>query len=308
MKISIVGTGKVGSSAAWQIMQKNLGEILLFDLTEGWPQGVALDMNEAASSAGFKFSVTGTNNFADLKGSDIVIVTAGLPRKEGMSRLDLLQQNGKIIEGISAKLREFCRNAVVMVVTNPVDIMTYLCLKMTGFSQKKVMGLSGVLDSSRMNFFIAEQLKVLPSDVKSLVIGGHGDDMLPLPSHTFVKGKPLSRLLPKEKIAQITQRTKKAGAEIISLMKNSSAFYAPGAALAKMAESIAKNKKETMPVSAFLAGKYGLNDICIGVPCVLGKNGIEKIVEINLTNEELQHLKASEKEIKSLIASSGFSF
>ncbi len=302
-KISVVGAGMVGSSAALKMAQKELGDIVLVDVVEFVAEGKALDMAESSPLDGFDVALVGkTNDYSVIKESDVVVITAGVPRKPGMTRMDLLMTNAGIVETISNHIRELAPNSIVIVVTNPLDVMTYVAWKVTGFPRERVMGQAGVLDSIRMRYFVAQELGVSVKDVQAMVLGSHGDQMVPLPRYTTVSGVPITELLPPETIERINDRTRKAGTEIVNLLKTGSAYYAPGAAVAEMVEAIVRDKKRLMPCSVFLKGEYGLNDVFIGVPVILGKNGVERIVELKLTEEELKALHQSGEEVRKGIA------
>jgi len=302
-KISVVGAGMVGSSAALKMAQKELGDIVLVDVVEFVAEGKALDMAESSPLDGFDVALVGkTNDYGVIKDSDVVVITAGVPRKPGMTRMDLLMTNAGIVETISNHIRELAPNSIVIVVTNPLDVMTYVAWKVTGFPRERVMGQAGVLDSIRMRYFVAQELGVSVKDVQAMVLGSHGDQMVPLPRYTTVSGVPITELLPPETIERINDRTRKAGTEIVNLLKTGSAYYAPGAAVAEMVEAIVRDKKRLMPCSVLLKGEYGLNDVFIGVPVILGKNGMERIVELKLTEEELKALHQSAEEVRKGIA------
>ena len=302
-KISVVGAGMVGSSAALKMAQKELGDIVLVDVVEFVAEGKALDMAESSPLDGFDVALVGkTNDYGVIKDSDVVVITAGVPRKPGMTRMHLLMTNAGIVETISNHIRELAPNSIVIVVTNPLDVMTYVAWKVTGFPRERVMGQAGVLDSIRMRYFVAQELGVSVKDVQAMVLGSHGDQMVPLPRYTTVSGVPITELLPPETIERINDRTRKAGTEIVNLLKTGSAYYAPGAAVAEMVEAIVRDKKRLMPCSVLLKGEYGLNDVFIGVPVILGKNGMERIVELKLTEEELKALHQSAEEVRKGIA------
>jgi malate dehydrogenase len=285
-KISIIGAGFVGATAAHWAAAKELGDIVLVDILEGIPQGKALDLFESAPIEGFDSNVIGTNTYEETKGSDIVIITSGIPRKPGMSREDLLDINRKIIESVVAEVTAKSPNAILIMVTNPLDTMTYLAFKKSGLPRERVMGMAGVLDTARYRAFIAMELGVSVEDIQALLLGGHGDEMVPLPRYTTVSGIPLSQLLPKEKIDKLVDRARKGGGEIVNLLKTGSAFYAPSAGAIQMAEAILKDKKRILPCCVYLNGEYGLKDICFGVPVKLGEKGVESIIELDLTEEE----------------------
>lgn len=302
-KIAIVGAGMVGSSAALKMAQKELGDIVLVDVVEFVADGKALDMAESSPLDGFDVALIGkTNDYSVIKDSDVVVITAGVPRKPGMTRMDLLMTNAGIVETIANHVRELAPNSIVIVVTNPLDVMTYVAWKVTGFPRERVIGQAGVLDSIRMRYFVAIELGVSVKDVQAMVLGSHGDQMVPLPRYTTVAGVPITELLPPDVIERINDRTRKAGTEIVNLLKTGSAYYAPGAAVAEMVEAIVRDKKRLMPCSVLLQGEYGLRDVFIGVPIILGKNGVERIVELKLTEEELKALHQSAEEVRKGIA------
>jgi len=300
-KISVIGAGFVGATAAHWAAEKELGDIVLVDIIEGMPQGKALDLFQAGPIEGFDARVIGTNGFEETKNSDLVIITSGVPRKPGMSREDLLDINKKIIESVVAQVVEKSPNTVLILVTNPLDTMTYLAFKKSGFPKQRVMGMAGILDTARFKAFIAMELGVSIEDIQTLLLGGHGDEMVPLPRYTTVSGIPLSQLLPKETIDRLVDRTRKGGGEIVNLLKTGSAFYAPSAAAVQMAEAILKDKKRILPCCVYLEGEYGLKDICFGVPIKLGGKGVESIIELQLTEEEKALLRKSAESVKKSI-------
>ncbi len=306
-KISIIGAGMVGSTTAHWMAERELGDIVLVDIPEvgDMPKGKALDLTEAGPIFGFDARITGTHDYADIADSDIVVVTAGMPRKPGMSREDLVGVNTKIVASVAEKIAKYAPNAIVIVVTNPLDTMAYLTKKVTGFPKERVMGQAGVLDSARMRTFIAMELGVSVENTHAFVLGGHGDEMVPLPRYSTVAGIPITHLLPKERIDAIVERTRKGGGEIVKLLGKGSAYYAPGAAVTKMVEAILKDKKLILPVSAYLEGEYGMNDIYFGVPAILGSKGVEKIIEIELTEEEKEAMKRSEALIRNTMRTAG---
>jgi malate dehydrogenase len=301
-KISIIGAGFVGATAAHWAASKELGDIVLVDILEGIPQGKALDLFESAPIEGFDSNVIGTNTYEETKGSDIVIITSGIPRKPGMSREDLLEINRKIIESVVSEVIARSPNAILIMVTNPLDTMTYLALKKSGLSRERVMGMAGILDTARYRAFIAMELGVSVEDIQALLLGGHGDEMVPLPRYTTVSGIPLSQLLPKEKIDKLVDRARKGGGEIVNLLKTGSAFYAPSAGAIQMAEAILKDKKRILPCCVYLNGEYGLKDICFGVPVKLGEKGVESIIELDLTEDEKGLVAKSAESVKKSIA------
>jgi malate dehydrogenase len=300
-KISIIGAGAVGATAAHWAAAKELGDIVLMDVVEGLPQGKALDLWEAGPIEGFDSVVLGTTDYDKTAGSDVVVVTAGVPRKPGMSREDLLNTNRKIVETVIKEVSKRSPKAFLVMVTNPLDTMTYLAKSVSGFPRNRVLGQAGILDSTRFRSFVAWELGVSVEDTQALVLGGHGDQMVPLPRYCTVSGVPITDLLPKAKIDQIVERTRKGGGEIVALLKSGSAFYAPGAAAIQMVEAILKDKKRILPCSAYLEGEYGLKDICFGVPVKIGAEGIERIVEVPLNETEKEEVKRSAEAVRNSI-------
>ncbi|MEI7542596.1 MAG: malate dehydrogenase [bacterium] len=304
MKISVIGAGNVGATTALFLAEKGFAkEIMVVDIVEGLPQGKMLDMLQAGPVEHYSTITKGSNNYADIEGSDIVIMTAGLPRKPGMDRMDLLLKNKEIVENAAKSIKKYASNAVVIVVTNPLDVMAYAMFKATGFNNKKVVGMAGVLDSTRFRAFIAEELHVAMKDVSALVLGGHGDDMVPVKRFASVSGIPLTELLSDEKINALIDRTRKGGGEIVSLLKTGSAFYAPAASAVLMAEAIAKDEKRLLTAAVYLNGEYGAKDVYCGVPVILGKGGVEKIIEVELSAEEKTALSKSVEAVRSGIKS-----
>lgn len=300
-KITVVGAGNVGAHTALWLSTKELGDVVLMDIVEGMPQGKALDMMEAAPIEDFDSCIKGTNDYKDTANSDVVIITAGIPRKPGMSRSDLITTNVGILKAVVEGIVKYSPNAHLLIVTNPLDVMVYAAWKMSGLPPHKIMGLSGALDGSRMRSFIAMELNVSMEDVKAMVIGGHADEMVPLKRYASVSGIPITQLLSDEKINAIMARTKKAGGEIVALLKTGSAYCAPSRAVAEMAEAIIKDKKRIIPCAAYCDGQYGVKDMFIGVPAVLGANGVEKIIEIELDENERAEFTASVGAVKGLI-------
>lgn len=298
IKVAVIGAGQVGGACAQRILEHRLADCVLVDVVKGLAQGKALDLGEAAALEGYDLSITGGSDCSLIKGSKVVIVTAGLARKPGMTREDLLTQNANIVKGIIEKIKTYCPESIIIMATNPLDVMAYLAYKISGFDKRKVFGMAGVLDSARFRFFIAEKLKVSPTDVETLVLGGHGDSMVPLVEYTKVKGKPITEILPKEELDSIIKRTRDGGAEIVSLLKTGSAYYAPSSAVCEMLESVLNDRKKLLSASAYLDGEYGLKDVYCGVPVKLGKRGIEEIVELKLSEEELSALHKSAAEVK----------
>ena len=294
-KISVIGAGNTGATLAFLLAQKEVGDVVIVDQPkfEGMSKGKALDIQESGPVLGFNSVVTGTSNYEDISDSDIVIITAGVPRKPGMSRDDLVQINESIMEDISQQIVRYCPQAFVIVLTNPVDAMTYTVLQSTGFEKNKVMGQSGILDTARYKTFIAEALHLSVQDITGLVLGGHGNTMVPIVSSTQVNGVPITELLSPSELEYIIQRTRDGGAEIVNLLGNGSAYYAPAAALYEMVIAILKDQKRVLPTIAFLDGEYGYRDICLGVPTVLGKQGVERVIELKLSESEQQQLDLS---------------
>lgn len=297
-KISVIGAGFVGSTTVQRLAELEPGEIVMTDIVEGLPQGKALDLTQAGAINGYDTRVTGTNDYADIADSDLVIITAGIARKPGMSREDLIKTNSKIIGEVAKNVAKYAPDSIVINVTNPLDIITYVALKSTGFEPKKVFGMSGVLDAGRFASFIAEELKCSKRDVEAMVIGGHGDLMVPLPQYTTVSGIPLPELLPEKTINRLVERTVNGGAEIVELLKQGSAFYAPSAAIVRMAEAVLKNSKRILPASAYLEGQYGQKGIYFGVPVKLGANGVEEILELKLEENQCEILRKSAETIR----------
>lgn len=301
-KITIVGAGNVGATCAHWAAAKELADIVLIDVVEGIPQGKALDLMEAAPIEGFDAIITGTNDYADTAGSAVVVITAGIARKPGMSRDDLLATNSKIVKSVTEQVVKNSPDAFIIVVTNPLDVMTYVAFKASGFPPNRVFGMSGILDSARFRTFVALELGVSFEDVTTFVLGGHGDDMVPLVRYTYAGGIPIEKLIPRERIDALVERTRKGGAEIVNYLKTGSAFYAPGASVVQMIEAILKDKKRILPVAAYLQGEYGERDIYLGVPAIIGGNGVEKIIEIDLTPEERAALDKSIQSVRKVMA------
>ena len=300
-KITVVGGGNVGATAMHWAAAKELGDIVLVDIVEGMPQGKSLDMAEAAPIEGFNASVTGSNGYEASAGSDVCIVTAGLPRKPGMSRDDLLKTNAKIMADVCTNLAKHSPDATIIVVSNPLDAMCYVAKKASGFPKNRVVGMAGLLDSARFRAFIAMELGVSVEDVVAFVLGGHGDTMVPLTRYSSVGGIPVETLIPAERLAEIVQRTRDGGIEIVNFLKTGSAFYAPSASAVQMAEAILKDQKRVAPCCAYLEGEYGYSGIYLGVPVLLGEGGVEKIFEIDLTPDEKSALDKSAAAVDELI-------
>jgi malate dehydrogenase len=300
-KITVVGAGNVGATAAQRLADKELGDVVLVDIIEGMPQGKALDLAEAAPVEGYDSRLIGTNGYKETANSDIVIITSGLARKPGMSRDDLLRTNAEIVGSVTSEIMKYSSNPILIVVSNPLDAMCHVAMKKSGLPRERVIGMAGVLDSARMRCFIAEALNVSVENVTAFVLGGHGDTMVPLPRYSTVAGIPLPDLLPRERIDQIVTRTANGGAEIVSLLKTGSAYYAPSAAAVEMTEAILKDKKKILPCAAHLEGEYGINGLFVGVPVKLGERGIEEIIQINLTTEERAALHRSAAAVQELV-------
>ncbi|MHC0063386.1 malate dehydrogenase [Nostoc sp. UIC 10890] len=297
-RVTIVGAGRVGSTLAQRVAEKNLADVVLLDIIAGMPQGLALDLMEARGIEIHNRQIIGTNNYADTAGSQIVVITAGLPRKPGMSRDDLLKTNAKIVVEAAKNAIAHSPNAIFIVVTNPLDVMTYLAWQATGLPRDRIMGMAGVLDSARFETFIALELGVLPADVKAMVLGSHGDLMVPLSRYATVNGIPITELLDAATIERLVERTRNGGAEIVELMQTGGAFFAPASATSVMVESILLNQSRLLPVATYLQGEYGLEDVVIGVPCRLGCGGIESILELTLTDEEREGLHTSARSVR----------
>jgi malate dehydrogenase len=300
-KITIVGAGNVGATTAHWAAAKELGDVVLIDIIEGLPQGKALDLAESAPLEGFDCRLVGTNDYADTAHSDVVVVTAGIARRPGMSRDDLLQTNAKIVSTVVSQVVRYSPNAYLIVVSNPLDAMVHVAKQVSGWPKQRVMGMAGVLDSARFRYFIAQELGVSVEDVHGFVLGGHGDTMVPVPRYATVNGISITQLLSAEQIARLVQRTRDGGAEIVNYLKQGSAFYAPGAAIVQMVEAIVKDKKRVLPAAAYLEGEYGLHDIYVGVPILLGAAGVEKVIEVELTTEEQAALKRSAAAVAELV-------
>lgn len=301
-RIGVVGAGNVGASAALYAAEAELGDVVLVDILEGVAKGKALDLLEAGPVRGYDSYVEGSGDLRALAGCDLVIVTAGLPRKPGMTRLDLLKANADIVRGVAEAIKAHAPDAIVIMVTNPLDVMTYLTYRITGFPRERVMGMAGVLDSARFRTFLAEEIGVSVEDVQAMVLGGHGDTMVPLLRYSTVSGIPVETFLAPARLAEIVQRTRDGGAEIVKLLQTGSAFYAPASSAVQMAESILRDKKRLLPAAAYLDGEYGQRDLFLGVPCILGSRGVEKIVELELTAEDTAALAKSAEEVRKGIA------
>ncbi len=299
-KVTVVGAGNVGSNTARRIAEKDLAhEVVMIDIVEGLPQGLALDINQSAPVERFSTHVTGTNDYADTAGSDLCVITAGLPRKPGMSRMDLLDRNTEIVGGVTKQLVEHSPETILIVVSNPLDEMTYLASLVSELPKERVMGMAGVLDSSRLRYFIAEKLEVSPYEVDAMTLGSHGDQMVALPSHATVQGKPLPELVDEETLKELFQRTKDGGAEIVGYLKTGSAFYAPSSSAVAMVTSVMQDDGGVHPTCAWTTGQYGISDVYLGVPAKLGKSGVQEIVELELKDEERAQLEEAAEAIRS---------
>lgn len=302
MQVTVVGAGFVGATTAMRVAQKGLADVVLIDIVEDLPQGVALDMRESAPVEGFEPNIVGTNDYKDTSGSDIIVITAGLPRKPGMSRMDLLEKNAAIMRDVVSHTVKGSPNAIIIVVSNPLDEMTFLASEVSHFPKNRVMGMAGVLDSSRLRYFIAEKLGVSPLAVEAVALGSHGEAMVPLPRHATVNGKPLTDLVDETTLEHLFQRTRDGGAEIVALLKKGSAYYAPSASVARMVNAIAGDTKEVLPVCAWCTGEYGIDGVYIGVPARLGRDGVEAIEEFDLNEDELNALRHAADGIRSKCA------
>lgn len=297
-KVTVVGAGFVGATVAQYVAEKDLADVVVVDIIEGLPQGKSLDLLEAAPIHGHDRKLAGTNDYAQTKGSDIVVITAGIARKPGMSRDDLLKINAKIVQDVTRETIKYSPEAIFIVVTNPLDVMTYLAWKTTKLPHTRVIGMAGVLDSARFQTFIGEELNLSVEDIRAMVLGGHGDLMVPLPRFSCVNGVPITELMSADRIEALAKRTRNGGAEVVELLKSGSAFYAPGASVALMVESILKDKNRLLPCAVYADGEYGLKDVYIGLPAVLGRQGLKRIVELKLNEQELSALKKSAESIR----------
>ncbi len=299
-KVTVVGAGNVGATAAQRLAEKGLCDVVLVDIVEGVPQGKSLDLTQAAAIEKHDCNLIGTNGYEDTAGSDIVIITAGIPRKPGMSRDDLISTNAGIMKKVTEQVVKFSPDTTIIVVSNPLDAMCHVAYEVSGFPKNRVMGMAGVLDSARFRAFIAMELNVSIENTHAFVLGGHGDTMVPLPRFSTVAGIPITELMPKDRIDAIVDRTRNGGAEIVGLLKTGSAFYAPASSAVEMAKSILLDKKMILPCAVYLDGEYGFKDLFIGVPAKLGKGGVEEVIEINLTDEEKAALKKSADAVEEL--------
>ncbi|MCF6183181.1 MAG: malate dehydrogenase [Bacteroidales bacterium] len=301
-KVTVIGAGNVGATVAYSVARKDIvKEVVLIDIKEGLSEGKALDMWETSAIDQFSTKVIGsTNDYDKTKNSDVIVITSGLPRKPGMSRDDLISTNAKIVHDVTKKALEKSPNAIIIIVSNPLDVMSYAAFKTAGISSHKVFGMAGILDTARFRAFLADEMGTSPKDIQALLLGGHGDTMVPLPRFTTVNGIPITQYIKEDRLNEIVTRTKKGGGELVNLM-GTSAWYAPGAAAAQMVEAIVKDEKRTFPVCALLNGEYGMENIYLGVPVVLGKNGIEKIIELDLSESEMNDLKVSADAVKKVM-------
>ncbi|MFN2398710.1 MAG: malate dehydrogenase [Gemmatimonadaceae bacterium] len=302
-KISVIGAGNVGATCAQRIAEKELArQVVMVDVVEGVPQGKALDQWESAPIEGFDSRVIGTNGYDETSDSDIVVITAGIARKPGMSRDDLLNTNAGIVKEVSQNIKRTSPKAIVIVISNPLDIMSYVAMKITGFPRERVLGMAGVLDTARYRAFLAEAMDVSVHDIQAMVLGGHGDTMVPLISYTSVSGIPVAQLLDRKRLDEIVDRTRNGGAEIVKFLKTGSAYYAPSSAAVQMCEAIVKDSKRILPCAAWLQGEYGMSDLFLGVPCKLGRKGLEQIIEVELTSKERVDLGKSAESVRGPMA------
>ena len=299
-KISLIGAGQIGGTLAHLISIKELADVVLFDVVEGIAKGKALDIAQSTAVDGYNINLSGTSNYEDIKNSDVIIITAGVPRKPGMTRDDLLETNLKIIKQVAKGIKKNSPNAFVICITNPLDVIVMALQKYSGLPTSKVVGMAGILDSSRFKHFLSQELKVPTKNIKTLVLGGHGDAMVPMPNQTTVNGKSLNKLIKKEKLDLIIERTRKGGAEVMKLLEKGSAFYAPAAAGVEMAESYIKDLKKTLPCAAYLNGEYGVKNLYAGVPVIIGKDGVEKVVDLTLNEQEKKNFDLSIKAVNDL--------
>ena len=302
MKITVVGSGFVGQTAAMRLLEKGLGELCLIDIIQGKPQGLALDLKETSPIEGYEPTIVGTNDYADTAGSDVVVITAGFPRQPGMSRMDLLGKNAAIMTDVIDRITPGSPNAIVIVVSNPLDEMTFLAAERSGFPKERVLGMAGVLDSARLRYFIAERLGVSPRSVDAMTLGSHGEAMVPIPRHATVDGRPLPELLDDEELEALFTRTRDGGAEIVSFLKTGSAYYAPSASVVAMCDAVVRDTGSMMPVCAWTSGQYGIDGVYVGVPARLGRKGVQEIVELDLNDAELRQLRAAADGIRAKCA------
>ncbi len=297
-KVSIIGAGNVGASTAYFLAQKNITDVTLIDVVEGMPQGKAMDFSHISPVQKFEYHIRGSNDYKEIANSDVVVHTAGIARKPGMDRMDLLRTNVRIARLAAQAIMRHCPNAVVIVVSNPLDVIAMAVLRESGLALRRVVGMAGILDSTRFRYFIAEALRCIPQDVFAMVLGGHGDTMVPLPRYTTVRGIPLTSLMDQETIARLVDRTRKGGAEIVNYYKTGSAFYAPAASASRMVEAVLGNQKKIEPASAYLRGEYGYSDMFLGVPVLLGENGVEAVYEVDLDEQETMALQKSAEAVQ----------
>jgi malate dehydrogenase len=300
-KVTVVGSGNVGATVAQYVAEKDVADVVLIDIIDGMPQGKSLDLMEAAPVHGHDRKIFGTNNYADTKGSDVVVITAGIARKPGMSRDDLLKTNAGIVQGVAREALKNSPDAIFIVVTNPLDVMTYLTWQTTKLPAERVIGMAGVLDSARFQTFIGMELNMSVQDVRAMVLGGHGDLMVPVPRYSTVNGIPITELMPKDRVEALCKRTREGGAEIVSLLKSGSAFYAPGTSVVQMVEAILKDQNRLLPCAVLANGQYGLKDVYVGLPTVIGRSGVKRIVELKLDKEDQDALKKSADSIREQI-------
>ena len=306
-KITVVGAGNVGATAAQRVAEKELARtVVMVDVAEGIPQGKALDQWQSAPIEGYDSRIVGTNGYAETKDSDVVIITAGIARKPGMSRDDLLNTNAGIVKSVSEQIAKSSPNAILIIVSNPLDVMCYVAMKASGFPRERVIGMAGVLDTARYRAFLAEALNMSVRDIQAMVLGGHGDTMVPLISYTSVSGIPITQLMEKSKLDAIVDRTRNGGAEIVKHLKTGSAYYAPSAGAVQMAEAIVNDQRRILPCAAWLQGEYGMKDLFLGVPCLLGRKGLERVIEVELTADERAALQKSADAVREPMAAITF--
>jgi malate dehydrogenase len=297
-KVSIIGAGNVGATAAYYIAEKVIADIVMVDIVEGMTQAKALDFLHAGPMRGYDVSIRGSNDFSSIEDSDLVVITAGLPRKPGMDRMDLLKVNADIVKAAAKHIANYAPNSTVIVVSNPLDVMCHVAFRTTGFAVHRVVGMAGILDSTRFRYFVAQELNCAFTDVHAMVMGGHGDQMVPMPRFTTVAGVPITQLMGKPVIDRLVDRTRNGGAEIVAHLKTGSAYYAPAASVAEMAEAVLADRKTLAPCAVYLRGEYGIEDLFIGVPVLLGKNGVERVVELDLDDSEMALLKSSAEAVR----------
>lgn len=302
MKVAVIGAGNVGATCAQKIAEADLAEVVMVDVLQGLPQGKALDLAQSGALLNFGVGVSGTNDFAEIADASVVVMTAGFARKPGMSRDDLLNANREVVSSVSAHIKKHAPDSILIMVTNPLDVMAYVAMKETGFPRERILGMAGVLDSARFRLFIATELGVRAADVSAMVLGGHGDGMVPLLSHTTVSGVPVTDLIAQDRLAEIVQRTRTGGAEIVKLLGKGSAYYAPGASAYLMVEAVVKDVRRVLPASVWAQGEYGIRDTFVGFPVVLGRGGLERVIEMSLSKEEKSDLVKSADAVRELIA------